>query len=96
MIPEGVHIKCPWCEEHSTAKEWDDITFSECISREMKRAYKHITQEAVWGTSSNHFYKCPCCGTWSRGNQLKIVDTDELRLLKLGGKPILSIKREQE
>lgn len=92
MVPGGADVICPWCEELSTVQEWDSETQGECVSREMKRAYRHLSDESVWGKSSAHFYKCPKCGNWSRGNQLKLVGMTNPRLKHLGGLPILKIK----
>lgn len=90
MIPETSIVICPWCNSDTTVKEWDDNSFAECISRETKRAYKHLTDKKVWGKESKNFYKCPSCGQWVRGNKLKL-DTPDKELSKLGGQSLFEI-----
>lgn len=89
MISKDEHIRCPWCNEVSTAQEWEDNTYSSCVNREMKRAYKSVMDEATYKKKANTFYKCPKCSRWSRGCQLAIVDTEDKKLLKLGRLPVM-------
>lgn len=91
MLDERQNIKCPWCDGKSTAKEWDDNTYSECTSRAMRRAYTPIYKESTFRRGAGTFYKCPKCELWSRGSQLAIVDTDDKRLLRLGREPVIWI-----
>lgn len=88
MISRDEHILCSRCYEKSTLGEWNDITYARCTNREMKRAFTNLTQEKAFLKKSDTFYMCPKCHKWSRGSQLKIVDTENERLLKLGGEPI--------
>lgn len=94
MLDSDTKVKCGWCGEVSTVKEWDDTTFSECKSREMRRAYKHLYDEKSFYRQADTYYKCPKCQAWSRGSQLKITDTDDKRLLSLGGEPIFTVNKE--
>ena len=89
MIGESNIIQCSWCSAKNTAKSWNDITFSECNSREKRRAYTPIYKESTFSRKADTFYKCPSCGTWSRGSQLSIVDTENIKLLKLGREPLV-------
>lgn len=89
MLKEDNMIQCGWCKQKKEASKWEEITKAECKSREMRRAYTSVLNEKTFKRESNTFYKCPECGQWSRGCQLKIVDTDDERLLKLGGQPII-------
>lgn len=82
-------VLCGWCYKTSTLGEWDDLTYSKCTNREMKRAYTRLTEEKAFLRKSDTFYVCPVCGKWSRGSQLKIVDTNDKRLLKLGGEQVV-------
>lgn len=89
MIDKDTHIECGWCGGVETAETWNDNTFKECRSREEKRAYTEIYKKKTFKRSADTFYKCKNCGRWSRGCQLKIVDTDDKELLSLGGEPIV-------
>ncbi|MEM4385422.1 MAG: hypothetical protein QXD03_02605 [Candidatus Anstonellales archaeon] len=91
MLDKDTKILCQWCGEKSSASEWNDNTYAQCINREMRREYTPIYEEKTFKREANTFYKCPKCGIWSRGSQLKIVDTENERWLKLGGEPIISI-----
>ena len=87
-------VRCQWCNTDTAAKEWNDITYSECITREMKRAFKPIFDIKVWGKGSDHFYKCPKCGMWSKGNQLLLIRPDGSVQRGLGGFPVMTIRKE--
>ena len=91
MISRDVDIKCPWCGSISKLGEWNDLTYSKCINREMKRAFTELTLERAFTKKANTFYVCGKCEKWSRGSQLLIVNTDDEKLLKLGGEPIIII-----
>jgi len=94
MIKEDQNIKCAWCQDKSTAKEWNDTTYDRCVSREMRRSYVPIFLEKTFRRSEDTFYKCPKCSMWMRGCQLSIVDTDDKKLLRLGGEPIYEIVKQ--
>lgn len=89
MIGKEINIKCGWCSGKHKAEEWNELTYSECKSREMRRAYTEIYKESTFSKGADTYYKCPSCGTWSKGCQLSIVDTEDRRLLRLGGEPVL-------
>lgn len=91
VLKEDTHIKCSWCDGVSNAKDWNDETFAHCVSREMRRKFVPIYNEKVFRKNTQYYYKCPLCGKWSKGSQLSIVDTDDKKLLKLGGEPIIKI-----
>lgn len=59
----------------------------------MKRAYTHLYEEKAFYKKSNTFYVCTSCGKWSRGSQLRIVDTNDEKLLKLGGEPVATVPK---
>lgn len=85
-------VMCPWCRVVSKLSVWDDVTFSECINREMKRSYMSLRDTNAWKHGSNHFYKCPSCEQWSRGSKLKIVHTEDKELEALGGESLLNVE----
>lgn len=85
MISRNEKISCGWCGKVSTLGEWNDLTYSRCTNREMKRAFTQLTNEKAFLRKSDTFYECPECHKWSRGSQLSIVDTNDEKLLKLGG-----------
>lgn len=89
MLDKLTMIRCGWCGSKDTAVNWDKLTYSECKSREMRRLYTPIFKEKTFNRNADTFYKCPNCGTWSRGSQLAIVDTKDKRLLKLGREPLI-------
>lgn len=84
-ISRNEKVLCGWCLKTSSLGEWDDLTYSKCVNREMKRAYTKLSDEKAFLRKSDTFYLCPVCGQWSRGCKLKIVGTTDKRLLKLGG-----------
>lgn len=81
-------VRCGWCFKDSTLEEWNNLTFSRCVNREMKRDFTHLTDSKAFLHKSNTFYMCPKCNAWSRGSQLRIVDTDNEFLKKLGGESV--------
>ena len=89
MINRNEHIRCGWCNRVSTLGEWNDLTYSKCTNREMKRAFTQLTNEKAFLRKSDTFYICPNCSKWSRGCQLSIVDTEDKRLRSLGGEPTM-------
>ena len=90
MISREEKVECPWCGETKTLGEWNDNTYKRCTSREMRRAFTPLTQERAFTRKADTFYLCVNCNRWSRGSQLKIVNTDDKKLLKLGGEPLVS------
>lgn len=88
MLDRSLEVKCAWCGKTSTLGEWNDKTYNKCTSREMKRAFTSLTEKKAFFKKSDTYYICPICGKWSRGSQLKIVNTDNKELLKLGGESI--------
>lgn len=90
MLSIELKIKCPHCDKTSAIGDWDDCSYAECITREMRRAYKSILNESVFNVKSNTAYKCPKCGNWIRGSQL-IIESDDPKLKRLGRKPLTTI-----
>ena len=84
-ISRNEKVLCSWCYKTSDLGEWDNLTYSKCNNREMKRAYTKLSEEKAFLRKSDTFYLCPKCGKWSRGCKLKIVDTTDKKLLRLGG-----------
>lgn len=90
VVPSDVSVVCPWCLKENTLKNWDDNTFKECKNREMKRDFMHLQMSKTWLRSSKAYFKCPDCGQWVISAKLKIANTTDARLLKLGGEPLVS------
>lgn len=86
-ISRKEQILCSWCYKTSELGEWNDLTYSMCVNREMKRAFTQLSEERAFLRKSDTFYMCPVCKKWSRGCKLKIVNTTDKRLLRLGGEP---------
>lgn len=90
LISKDADIECGWCNKSNKAEVWNSISKAECTSREMKRAYKDIFNEDVFNKNKKvAWYKCPKCGLWSKGTQLKIVNTNNSRYRALGGEPVI-------
>ena len=89
-LERGLKVRCPWCGKAVTLGEWNDLTYSKCVNREMKRLFEQLTDSKAFGKNTKSFYICPSCNTWSRGNQLRIVDTEDPKLKKLGGANIIN------
>lgn len=87
-ISRDEQVMCGWCYTKSSLGEWNDLTYSKCTNREMKRAFETLTNSNVFKRNSVHFYECPSCHKWNRGSQLRIVDTDNPMLKNLGGEPV--------
>lgn len=71
-IPDDTMIVCSWCSTPHTANEWNDLTYSQCKSRDMRRAYTPITDSKAFSGNKKSYYKCPECGQWRAGSSLKI------------------------
>lgn len=95
-VTEQDRVKCPWCLSDFEAISWNDNTFKECRSREMRRVFRDIYNPQVWGRSSDHYYKCPSCGMWSKGNQLILLDESGEPVKGMGGQPIVRVTSNQE
>lgn len=89
MLTKESKVRCPWCQGECKAEEWDTETYKACISREMRRAFKSVTIKQVWMDTSKHYYKCPKCSMWSKGNQLKLIDEAGKVVKGYGGKPVI-------
>lgn len=89
MLSRNLDVKCSWCGKTSTLGDWNDTTYARCTNREMKRAFITLTDKKAFLRKTDSFYLCPCCGKWSRGSQLRIVNTNDVKLLKLGGESVL-------
>ena len=94
MIDRNEHVRCSWCYGVSPLGDWNDLTYSQCTNREMKRAFRSLKNRQVWGKESKNFYKCPNCANWSRGNKLRVI-SDNAELSKLGNEPLFKINDNQ-
>ena len=90
MLERNLQIRCAWCGKTNTLGEWNDKTYEKCTSRAMKRAFTSLTQKKAFMKNADTYYLCPDCGKWCKGSQLKIVNTDNKELLKLGGESVFS------
>ena len=70
-ILHGVII-CPRCNKASRLIEWDSVTHSECITREMRRAFVSLEETKAYVKGTANMYKCPRCAEYSRGDKLKV------------------------
>lgn len=95
MISRKEQVMCSWCGNKSQLGEWNDLTYSKCTNREMKRAFTQLTDERAFLKKSDTFYICPVCKKWSRGSQLRIVDTEDKKLLKLGREPVIISSKDK-
>ena len=88
-LSRTLDVKCTWCGKASTLGEWNDLTYSKCTNREMKRAFTALTSKKAFLRASDTFYICPHCNRWSRGSQLSIVNTDDPKLKRLGNESVV-------
>lgn len=88
-ITENLMVECPWCTGESSIKDWTDNSYKYCTSREMKRAFRGLTAIEAWMQEPGYFFKCPICGNWCGGYNLKITNSDDDRLKNLGNKPVI-------
>lgn len=96
MIDKNVRIKCPWCYKDSMLYEWNDLSFTFCVNREMKRLFTKLNDKKAFRKKNPSYYICPKCKNWSKGSQLKIVGTDDKELSKLGGEPLVKINKKPD
>lgn len=85
MLDRKLDVQCIWCGETSHLGTWNDETYAMCSNREMKRAFTQLTDRSAFSKNSDTYYKCPKCGKWSKGCNLRIVNTTDKSLLRLGG-----------
>lgn len=95
-VKDDSMIRCQWCQGENTAKEWNDLTYSDCKSREMRRAFRNIKEPKAWEQDAKFYYRCPCCSQWLRGDQLILLDNDGEPVRGIGGSPIIQIKKRDE
>ncbi len=91
-IASSTIISCQWCGVPSTLQEWDDISYKDCTSREMRRAYMHLSNERAFNKKYNKFYKCPNCGKWLKGCQLMVRSSDK-NIASLGNEPVIDLSQ---
>lgn len=88
-------IKCPLCESDHTVREWDENSYSQCTTREMRRCYTKLNSVKAFDRNEYKYYRCPSCDTWREGYKLVIVSDDE-KLRRLGGEVITEILEYEE
>lgn len=77
QVSRNDKIRCGWCYKESTVGEWNDLTYSQCTNREMKRLFQPLMDKRAFNRNSVSFYQCPLCGKWLRGNQLTLIKDSE-------------------
>ena len=90
-LSRDLDIECPYCYKASKLGSWNDLSYEKCSNREMKRAFKHLNDPKAFEEKSDRYYICPKCGKWVGGWALKIVNTADEALKKLGGKAVLKV-----
>lgn len=75
MLDANLKAICPWCLNEETLKNIDDYTYNECTNREMRREFKHMTNELAFGRGKPYYFKCPICHTWSAGYKFRVPGT---------------------
>ena len=86
VLDENLEVKCGWCMGIHSIKEWNDLTYSYCTRREMRRLYTPLTNIKAFSKNNEVYYCCPTCSKWSRGNQLRVMG-DEYK--GIGGEPVM-------
>lgn len=84
MVSMEEYALCKWCFNESTLSEWNDLTYSKCTNREMKRKFTSLSDEKAFMKKSDTFYICPKCYKWSRGSEIRVINTKNQKLIKLG------------
>lgn len=72
-LTEDTELRCPLCNEISTALQWDTYTESKCTTRQLRRAYKSITTKGILSRTKDFYYCCPYCDKYSKANALRFV-----------------------
>lgn len=93
MLDGSINIKCQWCGVYSTIDEANELTYSKCINREMKRAYTDLHKKKAFLRDTQAYYVCPNCGRWFKGSQW-VIESDDPEISKLGGEPIISLNNK--
>ena len=92
MIKKTDKIRCGWCDETSTAEEWNEFSKSQCDTRERRRAYKEIYDEKRFNKNlKQSYYKCPRCERWMQGCQLRVYKENGERYHGLGGEDVFKV-----
>lgn len=84
-------VRCQWCGEDALASNWDDVSFKECTSREMRREYRSICEKFIWKAKADYYYKCPNCSMWSKADQLILLGKDKQIVRDALDKPISAL-----
>ena len=95
-LTDELDVECPWCLDNGKLADWDKLTLEECNTREKRRAFISLKEEKVWKRGSKNFYKCPCCGRWTRGNKLTIVNSSNKELEILGREPLVEVVKSED
>lgn len=88
-------IECPSCKYKATVEEWDKASFSECTSREMKRAYLHLNMVDAFSSNKRHYYMCTGCKQWISGDSLRVYKNNMEKMESIGWKPVYRIAEER-
>ena len=67
---------CPECKKQDYAIVWDENTKAECISRELRRAYKSIIGVKKPKRESKLNYKCPHCNRFVPAWKIKLTNDE--------------------
>lgn len=81
-------IKCGWCLKLSKLGDWNDTTYSKCVTKDMKDSFIPLDNSSSFNRDSKAYYICPLCNMWSKGSQLKIINSKNKKLESLGGENI--------
>ena len=73
-INADTNIICSYCYSESTAKEWNDLSYSKCTNREMKRAFTQLNDTKALMPKADAYYICPKCNKWNKSDTLKISE----------------------
>lgn len=66
-VSNDVILTCPKCGREATVKEWDDNTYRQCTTRQMRRDYISLTRKKAYKESSDTYYQCLFCNDWIEG-----------------------------
>ena len=67
-------IICSYCFRENAAKEWNDLSYSKCTNREMKRAFTKLDDTKALLPKADAYYMCPSCNKWNKSDTMRIVN----------------------
>lgn len=87
-LDKSTIILCPWCNQRSSLDNWNNTTYKQCDTEEMKRDFLPLYYRRTFNEEEKTFYMCPKCERWIKAIQLKLLSTND-KVSELGNKPLI-------